>query len=166
MNDEKVSLVNLLQGDVHYLQYNDHKTSPENIIMNTTPKTWQKYLLTLITGLSLFSATSGVQSQIIPDNTLGNENSKFTPTGVKDLIEGGAIRGNNLFHSFSEFNVNNNQLVYFSNPTGINNILTRVTGNNISNIFGTLGVNGNANLFLINPNGIIFGQNAKLDIKG
>ncbi|HEY9704177.1 MAG TPA: filamentous hemagglutinin N-terminal domain-containing protein, partial [Allocoleopsis sp.] len=134
--------------------------------MNTTPKTWQKSLFTLITGLSLFSATSGVQSQIIPDNTLGNENSKFTPTGVKDLIEGGAIRGNNLFHSFSQFNINNNQQVYFTNPNGINNILTRVTGNNISNIFGTLGVNGNANLFLINPNGIIFGQNAKLDVKG
>ncbi|HEY9702456.1 MAG TPA: filamentous hemagglutinin N-terminal domain-containing protein, partial [Allocoleopsis sp.] len=133
--------------------------------MNTSPKTWQKYLFTLITGLSLLY-TNSVQSQIIPDNTLGNENSKFTPSQIKDLIEGGAIRGNNLFHSFSEFNINNNQQVYFTNPSGINNILTRVTGNNISNIFGTLGVDGNANLFLINPNGIIFGQNAKLDVKG
>ncbi|HEY9701714.1 MAG TPA: filamentous hemagglutinin N-terminal domain-containing protein, partial [Allocoleopsis sp.] len=131
--------------------------------MNT--KTWQKYLFTLITGLSLLY-TNSVQSQIIPDNTLGNENSKFTPSQIKDLIEGGAIRGNNLFHSFSEFNVNNNQQVYFTNPLGINNILTRVTGNNISNIFGTLGVNGNANLFLINPNGIIFGPNARLDVQG
>ncbi|HEY9702595.1 MAG TPA: filamentous hemagglutinin N-terminal domain-containing protein, partial [Allocoleopsis sp.] len=129
-------------------------------------KTWQKSLFTLITGLSLLINTNYVQSQIIPDNTLGNENSKFTPGQFKDLIEGGAIRGNNLFHSFSQFNVNNNQQVYFTNPSGINNILTRVTGNSISNILGTLGVDGNANLFLINPNGIIFGQNAKLDIKG
>jgi hypothetical protein len=49
--------------------------------MNTTSKTWQKALFTLITGLSLF--TSPVQSQIIPDRTLDNESSKFTPTGVK-----------------------------------------------------------------------------------
>ncbi|MGB6299836.1 MAG: filamentous hemagglutinin N-terminal domain-containing protein, partial [Rivularia sp. (in: cyanobacteria)] len=81
-------------------------------------------------------------------------------------IEGGAIRNNNLFHSFKEFNVNSSQKVYFSNPDNITNILTRVTGSNASKIFGTLGVNGNANLFLINPKGIIFGENAFLDIKG
>jgi filamentous hemagglutinin family protein len=136
--------------------------------MNTTPKVWQKSLFTFISGLglTLLSNTSPVQSQIIPDRTLGQESSKVTPTEIKDLIEGGAIRGNNLFHSFTNFNVNNNQQVYFSNPVLINNIITRVTGNNISNIFGTLGVDGNANLFLINPNGIIFGKDATLDVKG
>jgi filamentous hemagglutinin family protein len=83
-----------------------------------------------------------------------------------DLIEGGAIRDTNLFHSFQEFNVNNGQRVYFANPTNIKNIFSRVTGNNVSNILGTLGVNGNANLFLLNPNGIIFGSNARLNING
>ncbi|NET73692.1 MAG: filamentous hemagglutinin N-terminal domain-containing protein, partial [Sphaerospermopsis sp. SIO1G2] len=56
--------------------------------------------------------------------------------------------------------------IYFSNPTGVKNILTRITGSNNSNILGTLGVEGSANLFLINPNGIIFGENASLDIHG
>ncbi|PHJ71533.1 hypothetical protein VF03_19975 [Nostoc linckia z2] len=83
-----------------------------------------------------------------------------------DLIEGGVQSGTNLFHSFAEFNVNNGQRIYFANPTGIANILSRVTGNNPSNILGTLGVNGAANLFLLNPNGIIFGPNAQLDIQG
>ncbi|MGD1699509.1 filamentous hemagglutinin N-terminal domain-containing protein, partial [Dapis sp. BLCC M229] len=56
--------------------------------------------------------------------------------------------------------------VYFINPAGIENILTRITGNNASNILGKLGVDGAANLFLINPNGIFFGSNASLDIRG
>ncbi|MEO1433227.1 MAG: filamentous hemagglutinin N-terminal domain-containing protein [Cyanobacteria bacterium J06633_8] len=107
-----------------------------------------------------------VKAQLIPDNTLGQENSRINSSVERDLIEGGAIRNNNLFHSFKEFNVNLNQKVYFKNPDNITNILTRVTGNNVSKIFGTLGVKGTANLFLINPNGIIFGENAILDISG
>jgi len=102
-------------------------------------------------------------AQIVPDKTLGTENSVITP---EDIIEGGAIRNSNLFHSFQEFNVGEGQQVYFANPEGITNILSRVTGKNISEIFGTLGVNGLANLFFINPNGIVFGENAKLAVGG
>ncbi len=116
------------------------------------------------------SAFSGsrVVAQIIPDATLGAERSVTTPnTNVRglpaDLIEGGAARGVNLFHSFAQFNVGEGSRVYFANPTGIENIFTRVIGSNLSNILGTLGVNGGANLFLLNPNGIIFGPNARLD---
>ncbi|WP_335049210.1 two-partner secretion domain-containing protein [Nostoc sp.] len=110
-------------------------------------------------------------AQIIPDTTLGNKSSHVT-AGVNikgngaDLIEGGVQRGSNLYHSFADFNVNNGQRVYFANPTGVANILSRVTGSNLSNILGTLGVNGAANLFLLNPKGIIFGPNAQLDIQG
>ena len=110
-------------------------------------------------------------AQIVPDNTLG-DNPSFVKPNVEvkglpaDLIEGGATRGDNLFHSFSEFNVGDLQRVYFANPSGINNILSRVTGSNISKIFGTLGVDGAANLFLLNPNGIVFGPNASLDVAG
>ncbi len=110
-------------------------------------------------------------AQIIPDSTLGAERSVVTPNAnvralPAELIEGGALRGTNLFHSFQEFNVGNGQRVYFANPAGIDNILSRVTGNNLSKIFGTLGVDGGANLFLLNPNGIIFGPNARLDVAG
>jgi filamentous hemagglutinin family protein len=99
---------------------------------------------------------------------LGVESSVVTPLNPQvDRIDGGAIRGANLFHSFQEFNVGEGQGTYFANPAGIENILTRVTGTNASNILGTLGVTGgSANLFLINPNGIIFGQNARLDVGG
>ena len=114
-----------------------------------------------------FILISPAKAQIVPDNSLGAESSIVTPQDtLTDLIEGGAIRDNNLFHSFSEFNVNNGARVDFANPDGITNILTRVTGNNISEILGSLGVNGGANLFLLNPNGIIFGENASLDLNG
>ncbi|WP_199249898.1 filamentous hemagglutinin N-terminal domain-containing protein [[Phormidium] sp. ETS-05] len=110
------------------------------------------------------------QCQIIPDSSLGNENSRITPDSINsiptDRIDGGAIRGSNLFHSFSEFNIGEGRGAYFSNPTGIDNIFNRVTGGNISQINGTLGVLGNANLFFINPNGIVFGPNARLDLRG
>ncbi|MBW4494010.1 MAG: filamentous hemagglutinin N-terminal domain-containing protein [Oscillatoria princeps RMCB-10] len=110
-------------------------------------------------------------AQAIPDATLGKENSVLTPNvninGLpSDRIDGGAIRGANLFHSFQEFNVGEAGGVYFSNPAGIANILMRVTGGNHSRILGTLGVLGSADLFLINPNGIVFGPNARLDLNG
>ncbi len=110
-------------------------------------------------------------SQIIPDRSLGQESSIVTPNiplnnGAIDRIDGGAIRGANLFHSFMEFNVGNNQQVYFANPNNITNIFSRVTGVNSSDISGLLGVLGNANLYFLNPNGIIFGPNARIDIRG
>ncbi|WP_124971625.1 two-partner secretion domain-containing protein, partial [Aphanothece sacrum] len=106
-------------------------------------------------------------AQIIPDNTLGGESSSVNPINPNyDRIDGGAIRGSNLFHSFREFNIHEGNSAYFSNPEVIKTIFSRVTGNNPSLLLGKLGVLGNANLFFINPNGVIFGPNASLDISG
>lgn len=110
-------------------------------------------------------------AQITPDGSLGPAGSQVTPGAPiggqpADLIEGGTQHGANLFHSFSDFNVGDLQRVYFANPAGVQNILTRVTGPNPSNILGTLGVTGAANLFLLNPHGILFGPNAQLDLRG
>ncbi|MBW4595496.1 MAG: filamentous hemagglutinin N-terminal domain-containing protein [Brasilonema angustatum HA4187-MV1] len=130
------------------------------------------FLLTLplatVFSLTCFTVAT---AQITPDNSLGAESSVVAPNveikGIpSDRIDGGAIRGDNLFHSFQQFNINVGRGAYFSNPAGIANILTRVTGGNVSNIQGVLGVLGNANLFLINPNGILFGPNARLDVGG
>jgi filamentous hemagglutinin family protein len=114
---------------------------------------------------------SRATAQITPDATLGAERSVVTPNAnvgglSADQIDGGAVRGINLFHSFLDFNVGEGQRVYFANPAGIENILTRVTGTAGSNILGTLGVDGGASLFLLNPNGIVFGPKAQLDIAG
>ncbi len=126
------------------------------------------YLLLLSGYLCLFPASA--IAQIIPDNTLGLESSRPVSDTINNLpgdrISGGATRGSNLFHSFREFNINEGRGAYFENPSAVSNIFTRVTGSNRSNILGTLGVQGNANLFLINPKGIVFGPNARLDLRG
>jgi filamentous hemagglutinin family protein len=126
----------------------------------------------LAIGAALVYFEDCIFAQVTSDSTLGAERSVVTPKVVingvpSDRIDGGAIRGANLFHSFHEFNVDEGRGVYFTNPTGIQNILSRVTGNNTSQILGKLGLlGGNANIFLINPNGIIFGSKASLDVGG
>jgi len=133
---------------------------------------WQLKLVgsVAIVGTLLTAVGENVLAQIVPDNTLGAESSVVTPdviNGIQgDRINGGATRGANLFHSFSDFNVAEGRGAYFANPIGIENILTRVTGGNSSNILGKLGVLGGANLLLLNPNGILFGANSSLDIQG
>src|SRR5262249_8185279 len=78
--------------------------------------------------------------------------------------------GTNLFHSFGDFNVPNNNIANFLNNSGLptSNILGRVTGGNISNIFGTIQTQGfgNANLYLMNPAGFLFGQGATVNVGG
>ena len=130
-------------------------------------------LLTVTSTMTLWclAPLAPATGQITPDGTLGTENSIVTrDVNIKDIpsdrIDGGAIRGTNLFHSFAQFNVESGRGAYFTNPNGIENILSRITGSNPSNIQGTLGVLGQANLFLINPNGIVFGAKAKLDVRG
>ncbi|MBD2775686.1 filamentous hemagglutinin N-terminal domain-containing protein [Iningainema tapete] len=118
------------------------------------------------------------QSAITPDNTLGSQSSRVDTNqfdGSTEVLRGGVSQGNNLFHSFQEFNVSEGRAAFFLSPGNIQNIVARVTGSNSSKIMGILGtfqtIDGNilpsnANLFLINPNGIIFGPNAVLSVGG
>ncbi|MTJ55301.1 filamentous hemagglutinin N-terminal domain-containing protein, partial [Anabaena sp. UHCC 0253] len=124
------------------------------------------FKLALFLILGTLTTEQEIYAQLVPDNTLPTNSVVKSIDELNKLIEGGTINGANLFHSFAEFNVSENGSVYFHNPIGIDNILTRVTGGNISHILGTLGVEGTANLFLINPHGIHFGNSASLDIHG
>lgn len=107
-----------------------------------------------------------VFAQVAADSSLSTQVNLANPANPNQfLIEGGQLRGNNLFHSFDEFSVPTGGSVTFTG-TGIENIINRVTGSNISEINGLIQANNQANIFLLNPNGIIFGENAQLNIGG
>jgi filamentous hemagglutinin family protein len=101
----------------------------------------------------------------------GTTNTIVNPSGNNFNILNGIEKGNNLFHSFSNFSVPTGGSARFDliNTPNITTIFSRVTGGNVSNIDGlirTLNSNNPVSLFLMNPNGIVFGQNASLNISG
>jgi filamentous hemagglutinin family protein len=112
--------------------------------------------------LSLFISSSF--AEIVLDGTLGPVGTLTGPNFVIDA-QLGQSRGNNLFHSFQSFNINQAQSATFTGPLGIQNVISRVTGGQPSLIDGLLSLKiPEANLYFLNPAGIIFGPNAKLDI--
>ncbi|NKB18726.1 MAG: filamentous hemagglutinin N-terminal domain-containing protein [Pseudanabaena sp. CRU_2_10] len=127
-----------------------------------------KQISWLVASASIAAFAQPATAQLIPDRTTGTQiTPNLTIKGIpSDRIDLGTQKGNNLFHSFREFNIGGDRGVYFSNPTGVTDIFARVTGGNPSSIFGRLGVLGTANLFLLNPQGFLFGPNASLDLNG
>src|ERR1043166_9168663 len=103
--------------------------------------------------------SSGLDTAVSAPINLPSGQTQFDITG--GTRPGG---GTNLFHSFGDFNVPNNNIANFLNDSGLatSNILGRVTGGNIPNIFGIIHSTGfgYAQLFLMNPAGFLFGPTA------
>ncbi|MDZ8260527.1 S-layer family protein [Nostoc sp. ChiQUE01b] len=126
------------------------------------------FLLLLTSGLITPGMMLSAIAQVTSD---GTTNTIINSNGNNFNIINGIEKGNNLFHSFTNFSVPNNGSAIFNlvNTPNISTIFSRVTGGNVSHIDGliqTINSSNSVNLFLMNPNGIIFGQNAKLDISG
>jgi filamentous hemagglutinin family protein len=129
-----------------------------------------KYYQSILAAIALLSpiaiATPKILAQpIVPAND--GTSTVVTPQGNQFNITGGQLSGNgdNLFHSFQQFGLSENQIANFLSSPNIRNILGRVSGGDPSIINGLIQVTGgSSNLFLMNPAGIVFGPNAALNI--
>ncbi|MEH2004644.1 S-layer family protein [Nostoc sp.] len=134
----------------------------------STPGYAYAFLSTLTIGFLSSALLLPAIAQVTSD---GTQNTSVNPNGNNFTIINGIEKGNNLFHSFSNFSVPTGGSASFdlTNTPNIITIFSRITGGNVSNIDGlirTLNSSNPVSLFLMNPHGIVFGQNARLDISG
>ncbi len=144
----------------------------------STPRRGVTIAMTLLAAMPVSAS-----AQIATDGSLGSGPAGALTPGLDATItipaELGATICNdantscNVFHSFSEFNVNAGQTAAFTGPVGIDpaavsRVLARVTGPSPSNIEGVLRTSAmpNADFFLMNPNGVVFRPGAQLDVGG
>jgi filamentous hemagglutinin family protein len=120
----------------------------------------------VISCLTVLLTQSALYAEIILDGTLGFKDALTGPNYLLDANLGKSV-GTNLFHSFSQFNLNTDESITFSGPININKIINRVTGGNPSNINGSLySTIPNADIYFLNPSGVMFGPNATLNVPG
>ena len=105
---------------------------------------------------------------IVIDGTIGSkEVTALQGPEYHILAEHGEIKGNNLFHSFKDFNVHKNEIATFYGPENIEHIISRVTGDTHSWIDGRVqSLMPDADIFFFNPKGVMFGPNVILDVEG
>jgi filamentous hemagglutinin family protein len=113
---------------------------------------------------------AAVDGQITIDGSL-RPNTAGPLTGPNFVIgaQVGRQVGNNLFHSFGQFNVGAGESATFTGPSSISNVIGRVTGGQASSINGLVDTRTfmpSANLFLLNPAGIMLGPGAALNVGG
>ncbi len=123
-----------------------------------------KKILPFLSSLFLFTPAT-YADPIVADLTLPTPSFVTCLIDVCTIIQGTQVN-RNLFHSFSKFSIPVSGSAFFDSPSGIKNIITRVTGTEMTEINGLLESTGNANFFLINPHGIFFGRNAFLQVGG
>lgn len=104
----------------------------------------------------------GVQRTIVGPNAVAG--TYLIPQAL------GSLSGNNVFYSFSKFNVDAGQTAQFTTTTPtVSNVISRVTGGTTSQINGVLklaAAAGTPAFYFINPAGIVFGANATLNVPG
>ncbi|MEM1190684.1 MAG: filamentous hemagglutinin N-terminal domain-containing protein [Pseudomonadota bacterium] len=107
-------------------------------------------------------------ADIVTDGSVGPAQQLRGPDFmIPDTL--GSQRGSNLFHSFSQFNIDSAEsatfTTSFAGPT--DNVISRITGAMPSTINGRLASTiPGAQLWLINPRGVLFGSESSLDLQG
>ncbi|MCP4701930.1 MAG: filamentous hemagglutinin N-terminal domain-containing protein [Gammaproteobacteria bacterium] len=117
---------------------------------------------------AIFFSGSPLRAEVIRDGSVGpTDQLDLSGPDYKIDAELGQQDGGNLFHSFQTFNIDLFERATFSGPDSVENVISRVTGGNPSDINGMIRCTiPEADFYLLNPAGILFGQNARLDVKG
>jgi len=125
-----------------------------------------RFLFLTMFFLCFSPGSAAVQAEVTFDGSLGGPTGSMSGPTYEITSDWGTLSGDNLFHSFGQFNILTDQMATFSGPSNVTNIIGRVTGG-ASSIDGTIcsTIEG-ANLYLLNPFGIMFGPNATLDLTG
>jgi filamentous hemagglutinin family protein len=127
-------------------------------------------IITVAPGINAFFARPSSPPRgtgISSDGSLGTGKVSYSGGNYSIPASVGTQLGGNLFESFTQFNLLENEVADFQGPASVRNILARITGGSASSIDGTIesDIQG-ANLFLINPSGVMFGPNAAVNVSG
>ena len=144
--------------------YSINRAKNYNLFLDVA-KVCQSLLLAL--PFIVLGGNSVLSQEITPNND--GTGTVINRDGNTTNIEGGSLSedGKNLFHSFEQFGLSQEQIANFMSNPEIRNILGRINGGDPSVINGLLQVTGgNSNLLLMNPAGIIFGSEAQLNVPG
>jgi len=117
-------------------------------------------------GIVLILCACAASGGVVVDGSFGTRCALPGPNFIIPASMGKQV-GNNLFESFSQFNLISSESATFTGPSNVQNILSRVTSGSPSSIDGKISsqIQG-ANLFFINPAGVMFGPHAQLDVSG
>jgi filamentous hemagglutinin family protein len=127
--------------------------------------------------VSVLLGSSCLQAEVVFDGSIGANPAGTAFSGNFTISEAdGIVSGNNLFHSFQRFNVNQGEAATFTHSSpNIAHIVSRVTGGDPSAINGGILLRQDdggtlnptqAALWLINPAGVVIGDGAFLDPQG
>ncbi len=138
------------------------------MIDNIVCRPWFRTLLLLvmISAMVGWTLLADSEAQITLDGSVGPSGNLTGPEYMIPATVGQQL-GENLFHSFGDFNVNTGESATFTGPASVSHIIGRVTGENPSNLDGLLRSEiAGASLYLFNPQGVMLGPNASLDVSG
>jgi filamentous hemagglutinin family protein len=111
----------------------------------------------------------GASAAALTDGSIGPTQSLSGNFTVPQSL--GSVRGANLFHSFTRFDVARGESAVFTttNP-GLRHVITRVTGGQASLIDGSLRLDAATGsqpaFWFINPSGVVVGEGARIDVPG